>query len=419
MFSPLRSLILIALPVISALTGSRPRAQTPGSLDLSFGVNGQTLFTSPATVQAVTTQSDNKSVVVGYDTVSSVSTWVVTRFNSDGTLDTSFGNAGRATPATGFAYDVAIDGSGNILVTGSTAHGTHSDFAVARLTSSGALDPTFGGTGLVVTHMSTNSKDGSASKALALQSDGKIVTAGLAFARNSQVYGLARYLTSGALDTSFGSGGIVRDDAVTLDGGVWARALTIQPDGKIVTGRSGTLSGWTVARYLTSGAIDSSYGTNGKATPSFPGLTSVRLAEVAAQPDNKIVAAGRCNTGVNSFDMIVTRHNLNGSLDASFGSGGIALTSIPVEDQGNGMALQADGKILVTGTCIPAGSPVQMLVFRFLGNGTADPGFGFNGLSALAGFGTGGAGRTIAIDGLGRIVGVSYSQTGIARWIGD
>ncbi|HEX5052697.1 MAG TPA: hypothetical protein VFZ65_13050 [Planctomycetota bacterium] len=395
--------------------------QTPGTLDPSFGTGGLSLLPQAGQIWDVAVQADDKVVAAGHDTGGGF----VVRLDADGNLDPTFGIGGRVELFLGHCYDVAVDGSGNILVAGSAPHGPHSDFAVARLTPAGLLDPGFGASGSVVVHMSTANKGGSEAKALQLQADGKILLAGHVMKKNSGSdtdYGIARLLANGSLDPTFGSGGVVRHDVGTADN-VWPRAMAIQPDGRIVLGGApvfSAISGWTLTRYLASGAVDTSFGSGGAFTPTFAGLTSVRLAEVAVQPDGRILAAGRCQTGGNSFDMIVTRHLANGSLDTSFSGDGIALTGLPDEDQGNGLVLQPDGKIVVIGTWYPPGSPVQMMAFRFLGDGTPDASFGTGGRSDGAIFGgMNSAGRAIARDGIGRLVAATYTHFGLARLWGN
>lgn len=410
------------LPCLFAVTAlvATATAQAPGSLDPSFGTGGLSLLPQTGQVWDVAVQSDGKIVTAGYG-----NGWFVVRLNADGSLDTGFGVGGRVDLFVGRCYDVAIDGAGNILVAGSAAHGSHVDFTVARLLPNGLLDPSFGSGGSLIIHMSSANNGGSEARAMQLQADGKIVLAGHVAKKNTggdTDYGIARLTSSGSLDATFGSGGIVRHHVGTADN-VWPRALAIQPDGRIVLGGAPTfavISGWTLTRYLANGVVDTSFGSSGVVVPSFPGLTSVRLAEVAVQPDGKILAGGRCQTGVNSFDMIVTRHNANGSFDTSFDGDGIALTGLPAEDQGNGLLLQPDGKIVVIGTWYPAGSPVQMMAFRFLANGAADASFGTGGRSDGAIFGgVDSAGRVVAQDAFGRLVAASFAQFGLARWIGN
>lgn len=403
--------------VFLALMSVHAAAQGPGTLDPTFGASGLALLPQAGQIQDVAVQADGKVVVAGYGTA-----WFVVRLLADGTVDSAFGAGGRVDLFTGYCYDVAIDAAGNILVAGSANHGSHVDFAVVRLLSNGLPDPAFGTGGSVLVHAAAQSTGGSQARALQLQSDGKVVLAGHAYLKNGTTdYAIARLTAAGALDTSFGSGGIVRHHVGSGDN-VWARALTIQPDGRIVLGGAqvfGGISGWTLTRYLANGAVDANFGSNGVVTPGFPGLTSVRLALVVAQPDGKVLAAGRCQTGANSFDMIVTRHLANGSFDTSFSGDGIALTGLPAEDQGNGMVLQPDGKIVVVGTWYPA-PPVQMMAFRFLANGTPDTSFGTGGRSDGAIFGgVDSAGRAVALDAAGRLVAASFAQFGVARWLGN
>jgi uncharacterized delta-60 repeat protein len=191
--------------------------------------------------------------------------------------------------------------------------------------------------------------------AVAIQSDGKIVAAGGSynFASNGGTndgFELARYNTDGSLDISFGTGGKV----VTPFGGyAVASAVAIQSDGKIVAaGRSliGNVSNFALARYNTNGSLDTTFGMGGKVVTLIGG--SSFASAVAIQSNGKIVAAGntRPNLGFSFLYFALARYNTNGSLDTSFGSGGIVETPIGNSSAAaNAVAIQPDGRIVAAG----------------------------------------------------------------------
>jgi uncharacterized delta-60 repeat protein len=176
---------------------------------------------------------------------------------------------------------------------------------------------------------------------------------------------------AGDLDPSFGSGGLVTTD---FDGrGDFGLAVAVQPDGKIVTVGNSSTSGpflvaFALARHNPDGSIDASFGNGGTVLTSFGGVNSAG-SDVVVQPDGKIVAVGFA-----AGDFGIARYNTNGSLDSTFGNGGLVMTDLGGVDQANGVALQSDGKIVVVG-------PLQGAfgVARYNADGSLDPSFGNGG----------------------------------------
>ena len=215
-----------------------PAAQaTPGALDPSFGSGGKvtTPFgTSYDFGQAVEIQADGKIVAGGYASNGMNYDFALARYNPNGSLDRTFSSDGKVVTPFGSSSDailtIAIRPDGKILAAGSTYNGANSDFALARYTANGALDPSFGSGGKVRTDIASRNQ---AIFGIALQPDGKIVVAGYSEgATTSEDFVVARYKPDGALDTSFGSGGYV----VTVFNADYDDAydLLLQPDGKIV-----------------------------------------------------------------------------------------------------------------------------------------------------------------------------------------
>jgi uncharacterized delta-60 repeat protein len=185
---------------------------------------------------------------------------------------------------------MALQPDGKIVAAGGVFFTDHSSFALARFRSNGSLDPTFGDHGTVTTDFE-NYQHNSA-YALALQPDGKIVTAGASDNSINFVFTLARYLPTGAQDPTFGDHGTVMTNFET-GGGAAAYALALQPDGKIVVaGASG--NAFVLARYRFNGSLDPAFGINGKVTTKFEAnVESEGATALAIQPrDGRIVAAG-------------------------------------------------------------------------------------------------------------------------------
>lgn len=197
-------------------------------------------------VSAVALQSDGKIVVGGQaSSVVTFNDFGLVRYNSDGSLDTSFGSGGRVTTDF-FIFDVindlVIQPDGKIVASGTTLSG-NVDFALARYDSDGTLDPAFGSGGKVVTDLFSQSGD--SPNGLAIQTDGKIIAAGSTIIGFGIDFALVRYNSTGSLDTSFGSGGKVRTDFFNnlLD---VANAVALQTDGKIIAGGRANIPGQTL-----------------------------------------------------------------------------------------------------------------------------------------------------------------------------
>jgi uncharacterized delta-60 repeat protein len=188
----------------------------------------------------------------------------------------------------------------------------------------GDLDPSFGTNGKVITDFGSNNYV----RAIAVQSDGKIVAAGNAQASHMQ-FALARHNPDGTLDESFGTGGKVTTTIGTDD--AFAYAVALQSDGRIVAAGYIRSMGnrFALARYNTNGTLDTSFGTGGIVTTQF---SSIAFAyALAIQPDGKIIAAGNITiftSQINNDDFALARYNTNGTLDASFGTGGLVTTPI-------------------------------------------------------------------------------------------
>ena len=212
----------------------------------------------------------------------------------------------------------------------------------------GNLDPTFGSAGKVTTDFAGGSD---LAFGVALQPDGKIVAAGTA-TRGATIFSdfaLARYNPDGSLDATFGSGGKVTTDFTgNFD---QANAVALQPNGKIVAAGStgdGTSHDFALARYNPDGSLDATFGSGGKVITDFTGGSDQAFG-VALQPNGKIVAAGTAHTGT-ILEFALVRYKKHGGLDPSFGSGGKVTTDFTgSNDVAGGVALQPDRKIVAVG----------------------------------------------------------------------
>lgn len=358
----------------------------PADLDPTFGSGGmvQTFVGNEAKAFAAVLQPDGKIVVGGNGrTARNYPDYILARFNADGSLDPTFGNGGivvtdlnRATGPADEIHALLLQPDGKIVAVGSarTTNGTLVSTGIVRYQSDGSLDPTFGSGGIVLL-------DNAVDRAAVLQPDGKIVCGGGGFFFAENNFQLTRLNPDGSPDASFGKDGQVTIDFNGSADGIFGLAL--QPDHKIVAAgvsstapSDGTSENFATARLLPDGSLDSSFGLGGKVTTDFANLSDYAFS-VAAQPDGKIILAGRAEGSTNNWDFGLVRYNADGSLDQSFGNGGKLLTPFGVGDAAYAVKLQPDGKIVAAG--VRGGSSTSFAVARYGSDGAPDTTFGGTG----------------------------------------
>lgn len=318
------------------------RYHEDGSLDTSFGSGGivTTDFGGADTANAGLVQPNGKIVAAGQTDASGNDNFALARYNPDGSLDPSFGTNGLVTTnfggtAADVAFAVLLQPDGKIIAVGRSDVGGTNDFALARYNTNGSLDISFGTNGLVT----TNFGGADAAAAAILQPDGKIIAVGQSDAGGTLDFALARYNTNGSLDISFGTNGLVRTNFGGVD---VALAVALQPDGKIIAaGISDT--DFALARYNTNGSLDTSFGTNGLVITNVGGTDAA--TSVVLQSDGKIIAGGRSNVA-GTTDFTLVRYTTNGSVDTTFGTNGFVTTSFGATDNLNGLLIQSDGKVV-------------------------------------------------------------------------
>jgi uncharacterized delta-60 repeat protein len=344
------------------------RYNTDGSLDTTFGTDGVVTSASDSAITSmmeagVALQADGKIVVSGNG-------FAVTRYNSDGSFDTSFGTGGKVAPSqlgTSLAYGIVVQPDGKIV-----ASGDGSEFGLARFDSSGNLDPPFGVAGKVTASFGSSDLQ---AHALVIQTDGKLVVAGSADNAGQNDFALVRYNTNGSLDATFGTSGEIMTDFAS--GTDVAFSVTLQADGKIVAaGVTQDMVGaenLALVRYNADGSLDATFGTGGRVTTDIGTLEHAESVKI--QSDGKIVVAGYTFVGPGA-DFVLVRYNSDGSLDGSFGSGGKVVTDLGSDgDQADSLVIQADGKIVVAGST-GSGSGSDFAVARYNSDGSLDTSFG-------------------------------------------
>ena len=360
------------------------RYNPDGSLDASFGNNGRVTTDFPglaAEVSAIVVQPDGKILVAGaaFPLFTFLGNFELARYNPDGSLDAGFGDGGIVTtvfPHGSAASALALQPDGKIVAAGtdfvdfSSDASSDTDFALARYEADGSPDFTFGSGGQVTTDFERLNDD---AFAVLLQTDGRIVAVGSARDRISDYdFAAARYLPNGTLDPAFGSAGKVRTD-FGRDGFDRAASAALQRDGGIVAaGFANTPSGgamnFAVARYLANGTLDTGFSGDGLQQVSF-GSCCQSASSVLLQRDGKIVLVGYPNSESTDSDFTLARLNRNGSLDATFGTGGKVRTSFGDLNGGaNDAVLQPDGRIVAVGfqAFYPTPKGVQFALARYL-----------------------------------------------------
>lgn len=296
--------------------------------------------------RAVALQNDAKILIAGTATNSSlISCLSIARYDTLGNLDTSF----HKTMIAFNGYDIpfgassmAVQPDGKIIYAG-TAYiqgNAQSRVAIARFNTNGSLDSSFGSNGKVLTLFAGNHQMASH---ILLQNDGKIcVTGSTESAITGYNYMVLRYDSTGVLDTTYGNNGIAETDFST--GTDYAYSAVLQPDGKIIAG--GYASGdYGMVRYLDNGTIDSTFGVNGKVVTTVASSSTYGRC-LFLQPDNKILFGGKAGP-----DFILFRYNNNGATDNTFGNNGTVLTSwTNGSGEITALTMAPDNKIVAVGT---------------------------------------------------------------------
>lgn len=410
-----------------------------GLLDNTFGSLGiaiKNISGFADGTRAMALQQDGKIVVVGVTNINGTvvapiatptGVFATMRYNTDGTLDTSFGPNGTGIVTYSFsgpgfvdgATGVAIQADGKIVVVGQTniynlavapaATGT-GYFGIIRYNSNGTPDLSFGpnGNGTITKNFSgAGNVDGA--NAVSIQPDGKIIVTGGTNLGNTAPgtgsFATIRYNSNGTVDNAFGpnGNGTVTQNISGVGSVDAAFALVIQPDGKIiVAGATNTNTTvitpgiFALIRYDANGIRDTTFGTNGIVTTSLSGNIDWLLDcifGISLQPDGKILVVGGKNINAgNGFagvgTIVVVRYTSTGTLDSTFGQNGVAELSISTiiagadrSDVGRAIVLQPDGKILITGQTNANGNGDangSIFVARYNQNGTLDTTFGSN-----------------------------------------
>ncbi len=361
-----------------------------GKLDSTFNINGRVttgFLQHSGHANSGGMQSDGKIIAAGTLQSGNNASFGVARYNSNGTLDTTFGVDGKAiiqigTQKRDHVRALRIQPDDKIIIAGITSKDTNSHIALIRLSPNGVLDSTFGINGVTILALEGRSNNGTS---IAIQQDGKIFLAGYTSSPNTDAL-VCRFTPDGKPDSSFGIFGKVVTDIPWLSNG--ANAIAIQRDGKVITGgfvgfghNGVAVYDFSLIRFSENGILDSTFNMDGIVRTSISQWVD-QLYGLAIQPDGKIVAAGHTNSGdpnYSNYDFVVMRYNEDGTLDADFGIDGHVITSFGTSDDGaNSVAIQPDGKIVAVGqtSYLPNS---DFALARYHSDGTIDTTWGIDG----------------------------------------
>jgi uncharacterized delta-60 repeat protein len=382
-----------------------------GNIDTTFANNGSVLTdldSRSADVRNLARTDGNKIVAVGSVNNGIFDDFALIQYQSDGSVDESFGTYGRVHTDIGadddIAYSVAIDKNAKIVLAGVAYDATNSDIALVRYETNGTLDSSFNSNGKVLTDFGG---DHNGAFGVAVDSLNRIVVAGYYTDSGSVSIALARYDNTGNLDTNFGSAGKIEFNSMTIEdaamdividvnnnifiagyinsnnindydfllmrfnttGGIVyntnntkfssgrdkANALALTKDGKIVLVGSAEMtlnhSDFAIARYKNDGTLDTTFSSDGKTTLHFTDHDSyARGVDIA--PNGKIIVTGYLeNQHTLKYDFAVVRYNTDGSLDESFANGGVLISDFEsVNAKARAVSISKNGKITITGT---------------------------------------------------------------------
>ena len=396
-------------------------------------------FSSPLTYTVIAADGTTQEYTVN-----------ATPFSPSGVLDTSFNSNGFVTHhsvaggnGNDAALDVQIDSQGRIVVAGYSDNDISVDedwdMVIWRYNSDGTLDSSFGSAGFVFHHNAAGGDGNDMGYSLALDTTGRIIVTGSSKTSSgtSRDFAVWRYTPEGDLDTTFSDDGVVTKDGLSGQNDIheWSPDLTIDSNGRIlVVGSSNSSAGYhmVVLRLNVDGSVDNTFDSDGIVTyrNAAGGDFSDYGFAIATDSDNKIVVAGKSDSdpgaGVENYDLVVWRFNEDGSLDTGFNNVGFSIHSNAAGGDGyehpDAIVIDGDGKILITGYSdnnSENGNVVEdrdLVIWRFNSNGTIDTAFGNNGVAIVDNMAGGNGldvGKDILIDAYEKILvaGNSYNGT--------
>jgi uncharacterized delta-60 repeat protein len=421
--------IMLSAILLSLLTYTVALAAA-GDLDLTFSGDGKVITNSGGSfndqVRALAIQSNGKIVAVGDSHITfggSGTTFVVVRYNANGSPDATFSGDGKV--KTGFgnpseALGVTIQTDGKIIVVGQTCTPVPEwicNLAIARYNPNGSLDTTFSGDGKQIVDF--GGRDNGSYGGVVVLPNGKILIAGRVLNGSNSDFALYRLHANGALDTTFSGDGRVNTGFGPATN-EHTFGLVLQPDNKIILVGQTCDANWAncdfaLARYNANGALDATFSGDGRQQTNFGGNDYANAIQL--QANGKIVVAGR-REAANGCSFALARYNTNGAPDATFSGDGRAVTVLPSTSCGwwqfLGLGIQSTGKIVLAGSVGLDGSKDFMLV-RYTPAGALDGTFSEDG-KVVTDFGGNDSADALVIQSNNRIVAAGFTDVNGNGW---
>jgi len=407
-----------------------------GDFDKHFGVGQTGMVMtdvgslSTDIASSIAIRESGRIIVAGSSYDGKKDSFAMVGYQPDGTLDLDFGFGGKVITsdeikANAYIAGIVLENEGSIVAVGTADYNPGLYLTLAKYNSDGSLDKSFGGKGIFIEALLPGHETATG---VAVQADGKIVATGYTEvdeSGNNEIF-LARYSDTGSLDADFNVDGLVR---TSIGVSCNANSVAIQKnDGKIVVAGSLSYGGrdvFLLLRYETNGTLDKTFGSGaGYVWTQIDSYKDIGTA-VAIQDDGKIVVAGKSRNSEGNYDITLVRYERDGGLDTGFGRDGIVTTGIySGDDEANAVMIQKNGKIVVSGYSV-LDNKMRFVIVRYNSDGSHDTGFGDNGGYVLAYQDKGDSEATgVAIQKDGKIVAAGYATTGdtdfaIVRLLGD
>lgn len=386
------------------------------TLDLSFNSpNGYALWHTASATQdrnlEMAIQKDGKILVGGYTNDSIQKDIQLLRYLPNGTRDLSFGQNGQILFSGGagkddYAFGITLDAAENILIAGREHNGYDADMLLFRCTPEGTPDTSFGDNGTVTSAGSGSGTD--TGRGVVVQQDGRIVVCGEMNRSSHKELAVLRYTPNGTLDTTFGSVGLFM--LGTMGGNTsYGFATALDQENRILVTGGIAVDGKEkigLIRLQENGTLDTTFGTGGVTVfngseegPDYGNWVSIT-------PEGKILVTGVETDSSGSFDILVLRYNSEGILDTAFGDNGVARFGKSGYDYAWGQTSLPGGRIIIAGTSMVNGLACPVLI-GFTADGGLDPSFGTNGLISFETIGIGPL-YAVHVDTEGKLLATGY-----------